>query len=61
MQFPRLQKLVDDAALKLDRELLAGVPLTLKPPSPKRLLQLIVDNAQDLNVGLLLHSEPTTY
>ncbi|KAI4924313.1 uncharacterized protein J4E92_007394 [Alternaria infectoria] len=49
MAFPRLQKLVDNAAAQLDEELLAGLPFTVKPPSPRRLLKLIVDHATDLN------------
>ena len=51
MAFPYLQKLVDDAAAQLDKELLAGLPFTVKTPSPMRLLKLIMDNANELNVS----------
>ena len=60
MAFPRLQKLVDDAAAQLDEELLAGLPFTVKPPSSRRLLKLVVDHADDLNVSSCDLPELTT-
>ncbi|KAI4621085.1 hypothetical protein J4E83_005448 [Alternaria metachromatica] len=55
MAFSRLQKLVDNAAAQLDEELLAGLPFTVRTPSPRRLLKLMVDHATDLNFSFELH------
>jgi len=45
-----LQKLINDAGMQLDEELMTGLPVTVKAPS-KRWLGLIANNAGNLNVS----------